>query len=289
MPLRDILRGFMGLPGSSSDENNNSDVWGSDPFYDLYRDFADMMDESRPQPPAEGADDDPAHHGGGQDDFDFPIFPEPDDMFRHFEEQFRRTFQGFGLMDFPPGFGRPPLEAPLRPPVEAPGGESGNLRDRMLKPGLGEGARDSDLDDRVSDGGLSALLRPSPAEPAPSPAGPAPSPAEPAHPEQPFSFSRSFTLRRSVGPDGRVEERRVETGPEGQRRETVTRRQGDGRQTTTVTTEGPDGGVSTVVTEEPGDGGLPDQGPWPETRVPPADGAPRNHFNETFWRNLFGW
>ena len=37
----------------------------------------------------------------GQDDFSFQIFPEPQDMFRHFEEQFMRTFQGFGMMEFP--------------------------------------------------------------------------------------------------------------------------------------------------------------------------------------------
>ena len=36
-----------------------------------------------------------------QDDFSFHIFPEPEDMLRHFEEQFRRTFQGFGMMEFP--------------------------------------------------------------------------------------------------------------------------------------------------------------------------------------------
>ncbi|XP_037080430.1 uncharacterized protein LOC119101234 [Pollicipes pollicipes] len=285
MPFRDFFRGLMGLPARSADENNNRDVWSSDPFYDLFRDFSAMVDRtqdfSRPEQPDDDADD-AGQYGGsrsGQDDFGFPIFPEPEDMFRHFEEQFRRTFQGFGLMDFPPGFQQPPLEAPRGSSPAQPGGEPGSLRDRMLKPGLDldEGRADSDLDDRVTDGGsLSALLD------RPAPDGHFSS-----------SSSSSVIVRRSVGPDGRVEERRLETGPDGRSRETVTRRLGD-RQQTVVTRQQPDG---TSEREEQLTNLQPEALPdfdrqWqaPPSAGPEASAATpeQSRLGDAFWRSLFG-
>lgn len=295
MPFREFFRGLMGIPPRVPDENNNRDVWSNDPFYDLFRDFSAMIDAQRVLPPGQAEDDERAEnrqHNGDQDDFSFQIFPEPQDMFRHFEEQFMRTFQGFGMMEFPSRFGHPPLEAPLGAPAAPPGGESASLRYRMLKPGASDpddtSRADSDLDDRVQQSGLAALLDP---PQAPSAAPPVPLP--PSAADQPRLFSSSsFSVRRFVGPDGRVEETRTESGADGQTRQTVTRRLGD-RQQTVVTRQLPDG--SSEQEEQltnMDEGGLPAfDRLWEEEPTPPAGSAPHDssRLGETFWRNVFGW
>lgn len=298
--LRDLFRGLIGRPPPSFDENNNRDVWADDLFHGFFRDIFDITAQ-----PAEQDDrgdqaefsDDGIDWDSSHDDFKFSIFSDTQGMFRHFEEQFRRSFQQFGFVDFPPlgpnmpGIGPPGSgmaddddSGPYRNARVTPRESPQSLRDHLLKqPGSTAPLRDSDLDDSVKDGNVSALLDSIPSNdderdiPSRRPWNPLS-----MMPRGGGSFSSSVSVRTMIGSDGSVEERRVIRRPDGTSEETISRRRGD-EEHVQVRRCLPDGSV------EQKDSNHDTRKDLTTARVDsPVISNRTDSVDDSFWKKLFG-